>query len=73
MIRVGMVICLFFWASLMLAAHPQYMQSFVVGLAVVGPIIFVTIYLRTLGLFVTELRRFMRIRLFVWHAKKDKN
>ena len=73
MIKIGIVICLFFWASLTLATHPQYMQSFIVGLALVGPVIFATIYLRTLGLFISDIRRHLRIRLFVWQTKKDKN
>jgi len=73
MIKIGIGAALFFWVSLTLATHPLYLKSFIVDLAVVGPVIFLTIYLRTLGLLVTDLRRYLRIRLFVWQAKKNEN
>ena len=72
MIKIGIAVCVFFWVSLTLATHPLYLQTVIVNLALVVPVIFATIYLRTLGLFLIDLRRYLRIRLFVWQAKKSK-
>lgn len=73
MIRIGIALGLFFWMSLTLAAHPQSLQAFIVDLALVVPIIFLIIYLRTLGLLFADLRRYLRVRFFVWHSKKNKD
>lgn len=73
MVRIGIVLGLFFWVSLTLATHPQSLQSFIVDLAIVVPVIFLTIYLRTLGLLVADLLRYLRVRLFVWQSKKNKD
>jgi hypothetical protein len=73
MIRIGIAASVFFWLALTLATHPEYLKSFVVCLALVVPLIFLTIYLRALGSFIIDIWRYSRIRLFVWQAKKEKN
>ena len=71
MVKVGLGVSLACTLAIMLGTHPQLLHTFRLYLALAGPLVFAAVYMRNLGLFIADFRRYLKLRFLVRETKKN--